>query len=102
MIGLLLEIPGYFRIIAIFLLNFGRQLGEWDFHNSTGEIEHDPSGSTRLILACLYSLPSIVLKSSASAIDANNAAKIASVVWQWLMRRIVPLLLSTRGNDKLI
>src|SRR5437763_7177366 len=39
-----------------------------------------PSGSTRLTVTFLYSFPSIVLKSSASAIDADRAAKIASVV----------------------
>jgi hypothetical protein len=32
-----------------------------------------PSGSTRLTVAFIYSLPSIVLKSSASAIDADGA-----------------------------
>jgi hypothetical protein len=39
-----------------------------------------PSGSTRFTVTFLYSLPSIVLKSSASAIDADSAAKIASAV----------------------
>jgi hypothetical protein len=38
-----------------------------------------PSGSTRLTEAFLYSFPVIVLKSSASVIDADSAAKIASV-----------------------
>jgi len=55
-----------------------------------------PSGSTRLTLTFLYSFPSIVLKSSASAIDAASAAKIASVVCQYFMRRIVSLLLYTQ------
>ena len=35
------------------------------------------SVSTRVTVAFLYSLPRIVLKSSASAIDADNAAKIS-------------------------
>jgi hypothetical protein len=38
-----------------------------------------PSGSTRLTEAFLYSFPLIVLKSSASVIDADSVAKIASV-----------------------
>jgi len=38
-----------------------------------------PSGSTRLTDAFLYSFPLIVLKSSATAIDADSAANIASV-----------------------
>src|SRR5207247_10698997 len=38
-----------------------------------------PSGSTRLTEAFLYSFPLIVLKSSANAIDADSAAKIANV-----------------------
>jgi hypothetical protein len=35
-----------------------------------------PSGSTRLTVAFLYSFPLIVLKSSASAIDAKHTIKI--------------------------
>jgi len=54
-----------------------------------------PSGSTRLTLAFLYSLPPIVLKSSARASDADSAAKIAAAVWQNFTRWILPVLLST-------
>jgi hypothetical protein len=39
-----------------------------------------PSGSTRLTVAFLYSFPSIVLKSSASASDEYSAVKITSMV----------------------
>jgi hypothetical protein len=39
--------------------------------------------------------PAVVLKSSASAMDADSV-KIASVVCQYFTRRILPLLLSTR------
>src|SRR5947208_729697 len=46
-----------------------------------------PSGSTRLTVTFLYSFPLIVLKSSASAIDADSAAKIASVVLFIVCRR---------------
>src|SRR5439155_18128787 len=38
-----------------------------------------PSGSTRLTVASLYSLPLIVLKSSARAIDAKHTIKITKV-----------------------
>ena len=55
-----------------------------------------PSGSARFTVTFLYSFPSTVLKSSASAIDAASAAKIASVVCQYFMRRIVSLLLYTQ------
>ena len=41
-----------------------------------------PSGSTRLTVPFLYSFPLIVLKSSASAIDADNPVKITSVACQ--------------------
>src|SRR6266496_3541216 len=41
-----------------------------------------PSGSTRLTVTFLYSFPLIVLKSSASAIDADNPVKITSVACQ--------------------
>jgi hypothetical protein len=47
----------------------------------------------------LYTLPLTVLKSSASASDADSAAKIASVVCQRFTRRILPLLLSTRQRQ---
>jgi hypothetical protein len=38
----------------------------------------------------------VVLKSSASAIDTDSTAKIASVVCQYVTLRILPLLLSTQ------
>jgi hypothetical protein len=38
----------------------------------------------------------VVLKSSASAIDTDSPAKIASVVCQYITLRILPLLLSTQ------
>src|SRR6266496_630341 len=38
-----------------------------------------PSGSTRLTVTFLYSFPSVVLKSSANAIDAKQTIKIAKV-----------------------
>jgi hypothetical protein len=41
------------------------------------------------------------LKSSASAIDTDSAAKIASVACQYVTLRIL-LLYSPRGNDKMI
>src|SRR6266487_597872 len=53
-----------------------------------------PSVSTRLIVAFLYSLPLVVLKSSASASDAESDAKIANAICQCFTRRILPLLLS--------
>jgi hypothetical protein len=40
----------------------------------------------------LYSFPAIVLKSSASAGDRDNATKIASAVRQYFTRQILPLL----------
>jgi hypothetical protein len=43
-------------------------------------------------VAFLYSLPLIVLKSSANASDVNSAAKIATAVCQYFTRRILPLL----------
>ena len=58
-----------------------------------------PSGSTRVTVALLYSLPFTVLTSSASAIDAYSAAAIASMVFQYLTRRILPLVLSTRQRQ---
>jgi len=54
----------------------------------------------RAIVASLYSLPLVVLKSSASAIDTDSAAKIASVVCQYVTLRIL-LLCSPHGNDKM-
>src|SRR5262249_41186005 len=41
-----------------------------------------PSGSTRLTVASLYSLPLTVLKSSASASDADSVARIAMIVFR--------------------
>jgi hypothetical protein len=60
-----------------------------------------PSASTWLIVASLYILPLMVLKSSANASDADRSAKIASVLAQQFMRRILRLFLSTsqRQND---
>src|SRR5438552_16249770 len=58
-----------------------------------------PSGSTRLTVAFLYSFPLIVLKSSASASDADSVAKTASVVFQCFMLRILPVLLCTRQRQ---
>src|SRR5437762_3488763 len=46
-----------------------------------------PSGSTRLTFASLYSFPSTVLKSSASAIETESAATIANVALFILCRR---------------
>src|SRR6266542_2601063 len=46
-----------------------------------------PSGSTRLTFTFLYSLPLIVLKSSASAGAADSDAKTASAVIQYFTRR---------------
>jgi hypothetical protein len=43
----------------------------------------------------------VVLKSSASAIDTDSVAKIASVACQYVTLRIL-LLCSPRGNDKMI
>jgi hypothetical protein len=60
-----------------------------------------PSGSTRFTVTFLYSFPSTVLKSSASAIDTDSAVKIASAVFQLIMRRIVPFY-PPHGNDKMI
>ncbi|HEY3137711.1 MAG TPA: hypothetical protein VGL29_16910 [Blastocatellia bacterium] len=48
-----------------------------------------PSGSTRLTVAFFYTFPLLVLMSSASAIDADNAAKIAN---QCFTRRLCSLL----------
>ena len=59
-----------------------------------------PSPSTRMIVASLYSLPLVVLKSSASAIDTDSAAKIGSVVLKYVTLRIL-LLCSLHGNDKM-
>src|SRR5262249_34848474 len=60
-----------------------------------------PSGSTRLTVASLYSLPLTVLKSSASASVADRSAKIGSVVAQHFTPTDLALLLSTwqRQND---
>ena len=55
-----------------------------------------PSGSTRLTFAFLYSLLSVVLKSSASASDVDSAAKTVSAVFHCFTRPILPLLLSTQ------
>ena len=55
-----------------------------------------PSASTRLTVTFLYSFPAIVLKSSASAIDAKHTIRIAKVVAPNFTRRILPLLRSTR------
>src|SRR6266516_7942087 len=58
-----------------------------------------PSGSTRFTLTFLYSFPLFVLRSSASAIDADSATKIASEICRYFTRRIVPLLLSTQQSQ---
>src|SRR5437899_1060163 len=60
-----------------------------------------PSGSTRVTVASLYSFPSMVLKSSASASDADSAAKITRGICQYFMQRILPVC-STHGNAKVI
>jgi len=54
-----------------------------------------------VIVASLYTLPLVVLKSSASAIDTDSVAKIASVACQYVTLRIL-LLCSPHGNDKMI
>src|SRR5436309_13493158 len=60
-----------------------------------------PSVSTRLIVTFLYSLPLMVLRSSANARDADSIAIIAIIVFRQFTRRILPLLFSTqqRQND---
>src|SRR5207248_2660234 len=60
-----------------------------------------PSASTRLIVASLYSLPLMVLKSSASASDAERSGKIASVVAQSFTCGAFCLFCSPHGNDKI-
>jgi hypothetical protein len=51
-----------------------------------------PSGSTRLTVTFLYSLPSVVLKSSASAIDAKQTIKMTNIalISQWNFYRMKP------------
>src|SRR5207245_11765464 len=55
-----------------------------------------------MIVASLYSLPLIVLKSSASASDAERSGKIASVVTQSFTRGAFCLFCSPHGNDKMM
>src|SRR5947208_8703433 len=74
------ELPRRCEIIAVFSLQFFTQFCEWNFHDPAREADYDAIWFERLIVAFLYSLPLIVLKSSASAIDADSAAKIASAV----------------------
>jgi hypothetical protein len=77
-------------------LNVFREFNEIDFRNSRFGFNHDPVRSTRPTVAFLYSLPLVVLKSSASARDADSA-KIDSAVFQYFTRAaILPLLLSTQ------
>src|SRR6266478_4727249 len=54
-----------------------------------------------MIVASLYSLPLIVLKSSASASDAERSGKIASVVAQSFTCGAFCLFCSPHGNDKI-
>src|SRR5438552_3485 len=58
-----------------------------------------PSGSTRVIVASLYSLPLAVLKSLASAGDANSVAKISSAVCQYFTRLILHFFAAHRQSQ---
>src|SRR6516164_4219408 len=60
-----------------------------------------PFASTRLIVASLYTLPLIVLKSSANASDADRSGKIAIVVGQSFTRGAFCLSSSPESNDKM-
>jgi hypothetical protein len=53
-------------------------------------------------VASLYSLPVMVLKSSASASDADSAAKIDSAVFQYSTKGGFCRFCSPDGNDKVI
>src|SRR5206468_9645202 len=70
------ELLRRFGIVAVFPLQFFTQFCEWNFHIPPEKLITMPSGSTRLIFAFLYSFPLIVLKSSASAVDAEQSITI--------------------------
>jgi hypothetical protein len=61
-----------------------------------------PSASTRLTEAFLYSFPVTVLKSSASARDAENATKITNVVAHFFTLGPFCFFRSPHRNDKVI
>ena len=61
-----------------------------------------PSGSIRLTVASLYSLPRMVRKSSARVSDADSAAKIDSAVFQYFTGGGFCLFCSPHGNDNVI
>jgi len=69
------------RIVVKALPNLFRQFNEV-FVIADFVLTMMPSGSTRMTLASLYSLPPIVLKSPASASEAYSDVKISSVVCQ--------------------
>jgi hypothetical protein len=68
-------------------LHLLREFGEIHLRDSSFSSKHNPSPSTRLTVASLYTLPLVVLKSSESPSDANRTAKITTVVRQYFTRR---------------
>ena len=83
-------------------LNVFREFNEIDLGNSLLLLIAVRSASTRLIVASLYTLPLMVLKSSASARDVDRTAKIASVVAQHFTRPRFCLFCSPLRDDKMI
>ena len=73
------------RVVIKALLNIFGQFLEIKFRNSRFCLNDNPSGSIWVTVAFLYSLPLIVLKSSASAIDAKQTIKItnAALISPW-------------------
>jgi hypothetical protein len=83
-------------------LNIVGQLGKIELDDTSLRPHND---SVRLYArdrGVLVLFPSLVLKSSASAIDANSAAKIASAVCHCFTRAAILPLCFPHGNDKVI
>ena len=71
-------------------LNVFREFNEIDFRDSRFSSKYKPVRFDAADRGVLYTLPLTVLKSSASAGDADRRGKIASVVAQSFTRRILP------------
>ena len=83
-------------------LNVLREFNEINLRNSRFGSKHNSVPFYARDRGALYSLPLMVLKSSASASDADSAAKIDSAVFQYFTGGGFCLFCSPHGNDKVI